>query len=169
MVFRDHISRSSVTETAILRIRLGGVDLSSEEVKNLTNLRVLVAEVNARAVEAEAYAMAVDPMKRENLGRVLTLLQAGVLEIRSAPLGDWSPDFTVFSRDSQPWKLLLGLHVFHRPSPHRGPVWAALFGAKEAAMARERFRELWRRAHDIGDTVRQLMESPAAPGPDHSR
>ena len=168
-VFGDQISRSSVAETAILRIRLGGVDLSHTEVANLTNLRVLVAEVNARTVEEEAYAMVVDPLKRENLERVLVLLQKGVLEIRSAPLGDWSPDFTVFSRAGQPWRLLLGLHVFYQPPPHRGPAWGVLLGPREANRARQRFRELWCQAHDIGDTIRQLMEFPAARGPTQSR
>ena len=157
-VFGDLLSRSCFVDAAILRVRLGAVDLSARELRGLHRLRVLVAEVNAQTVEGEAYALVMDPVKRENLTRVLTLLQTGVMEIRSAPLGGWSPDFTVFSQVQGPQALLLGLHWFHRPFPHRGPAWAARFGAEEAQRAHARFRELWAGAHDIGPAVLRLME-----------
>ncbi len=151
-------------DAAILRIRLGAVDLSARELRSLRRLRVLVAEVNAQTVEGEAYALVMDPVKRKNFARVLNLLQTGVMEIRSAPLGGWSPDFTVFSEDQGPHSLLMGLHWFHRPFPHRGPAWAARFGAKEASMAQARFKELWSEAHDIGPAILQLMERTTSRG-----
>ena len=157
-VFGDSLSRSFAADVAILRIRLSAVDLSAQEMADLGRLRVLVAEVNARTVEEEAYALVMDPEKRENLRLVLNLLKTGVLEIRSAPLGGWSPDFTVFSDTRGPQELLLGLHWFHQPFPHRGPAWAARFGAGEASRAHHRFQEIWAGAHDIGPAVRRLME-----------
>jgi hypothetical protein len=164
--FGDLLSRSSHVEAAVLRVRLGAVDLSGQELTCLRHLRVLVAEVNAQTVEGEAYALVMDPGKRENLTRVVNLLQAGVMEIRSAPLGGWSPDFTVFSGDQGPHSLLIGLHWFHRPFPHRGPAWAAIFGAPEALRARARFRELWAGAHDIGPAVLRLMERTTVRAPE---
>jgi len=163
-LFGDLLSRSSAVDTAILQIRLGAVDLSARELTGLHRLRVLVAEVNARTVEGEAYALVMDPVKRENLNRVLNLLQTGVMEIRSAPLGGWSPDFTVFSADQCPHSLLMGLHWFHRPFPHRGPAWAVRFGAEEASMAHDRFHELWAGAHDIGPAVLRLMQGTSVRG-----
>ena len=157
-VFGEGLSRSSTADVAILRIRLSAVDLSAQELGDLGSLRVLVAEVNARTVEGEAHALVMDPEKRENLRLVLDLLKTGVLEIRSAPLGGWSPDFTVFSDTRGPQELLLGLHWFHRPFPHRGPAWAARFGAGEASRAHQRFQEIWSEAHDIGPAIRRLME-----------
>jgi hypothetical protein len=168
-LFGDLLSRSSSVDAAILRVRLGAVDLSARELTSLRHLRVLVAEVNAQTVEGEAYALVMDPVKRENLNRILNLLQKGVMEIRSAPLGGWSPDFTVFSQDHAPHSLLLGLHWFHRPFPHRGPAWAARFGAKEASRARARFQELWAGAHDIGPAILRLMERTTVRGPSDSR
>jgi len=158
--FGAALSRSSEVETAILRVRLSGVDLSKQEIRPIKALRVMVAEVSARRVEEEAFAMAVDPVKRENLDRILGLLHSGILEIRSAPLGSWSPDFTVFSQAGTPWCVLLGLHVFSRPFPHRGPTWAARFGAREATLAHKRFQESWDQAHDIGEAICRLMEAP---------
>ncbi len=161
-VFGGLLSRSSSADTAILRIRLGAVDLSSEELAGIRKLRVLVAEANAQAVEGEVYAMAVDPTKRANLQRVLGLLREDVLEIRSSPLGGWSPDFSVFLNGSDPHGVLVGPHWFHRPFPHRGPAWAARFGAAEARRAARRFHELWTQAHDIGSAIHRLMEQTSA-------
>ena len=156
--FGKLLSASSTVDTAILRIRLGAVDLSARELKNLRRLRVLVAEVNAQTVEGETYALVMDPEKRQNLTRLLNLLQKGILQIRSAPLGGWSPDFSVFSLNHVPQAVLLGLHWFYRPFPHRGPAWAARFGAREASRAQARFHELWDGAHDIGPAILRMME-----------
>jgi len=157
-LFGDLLSQSSAVDAAILRVRLSAVDLSARELVDVRRLRVLVAEVNAQTIEGEAFALVMDPVKRENLNLVVGLLQKGVMEIRSAPLGGWSPDFTVFSDHRGPRNLLLGLHWFHRPFPHRGPAWAALFETEEAARARDRFQAIWAEAHDIGPAVQRLME-----------
>jgi len=157
-LFGNLISQSFAVDAAILHVRLSAVDLSASELEDVRRLRVLVAEVNAQTVEGEAFALVMDPAKRENLNLVLSLLQKGVMEIRSAPLGGWSPDFTVFTNDRGPRHLLMGLHWFHRPFPHRGPAWAALFGTEEATRARDRFQAIWAEAHDIGPAVQQLME-----------
>jgi hypothetical protein len=156
-VFGRALLRSSTVEAAVLRIRLGSVDLTAREVKGLGSLRILVAEVNARTVEEEAYGLLMDPAKRQNLLTVLGLLEAGSMEIRSAPLGGWSPDFSVFSGDQGPHTLLLGLHWFRRPFPHRGPAWAAIFGPEEAQRAHLRFQEVWENAHDISPAVHRLI------------
>ena len=157
-LFGDLLAVSTAVDSAVLRIRLSAVDLSEGELGGLKRLRVLVAEVNAQTVEGEAYALVMDPLKRENLTRILNLLQTGIMEIRSAPLGGWSPDFTVFSQNQGPHSLLLGLHWFHRPFPYRGPAWAARFGKEEAVRAQARYEELWAGAHDIGPALLRLME-----------
>ena len=164
-LFGNFLSRSQTIETAILNVRLSAVDLSAQELEGLQRLRVLVAGADAQTVEGEAYALAMDPMKRENLSRLLGLLQTGVMEIRLAPLGGWSPDFSVFSDDEGPQSLLLGLHWFHRPFPYRGPAWAAHFGPEEASRAHLRFQELWAGSHNIGPAVRKLMERAPLPEP----
>lgn len=163
-VFGELLSRSSTADTAIVRIRLGAVDLSSDELRPIRRFRVMVADVNARTVESEAYAMAVDRTKRSNLHRILGLIQDGLLEIRASPLGGWSPDFTIFSGQEGPHSLLLGLHWFHHPFPHRGPAWTSWFGPPEASRASVRFDRLWEQAHDIGPAIARLMEATTARG-----
>jgi hypothetical protein len=156
-LFGDLLARSQALDTALRRIRLGSVDLSARELAGVKRFRVLVAEVDARTVEEEAYGLDMDPEKRESLARIRTLLETGVMEIRSAPLGGWSPDFSVFSGTRGPHSLLLGLHWFQRPSLHRGPAWAVCLGETEARHGHRRYQELWEGAHDIGEAILGLL------------
>jgi hypothetical protein len=133
------------------------VDLSDDELGRLVRLRVLVAEVNAQTLEEEAFALLMDPMKRETLRRVRFLLEEGRMELRSAPLAGWSPDFSVFSNETGPTALLIGLHWIQKPFPHRGPAWLASFGAPEAESGRKRFDELWKSGYEIGQPVLRLI------------
>lgn len=165
-VFGASLRSSNRVDSAILNIRLGAVDFTASELRQLERFRVLVAEVNARRVEGEAYAMAMDPAKRRNLIRLLRLFSAGILRIRSAPLGGWAPDFTVFSRGGTPQQVLLGIHWFRRPFPHRGPAWAVRLEAADATRAKARFEEIWHGAHDIGPAIQRLMaKAPTRVGP----
>jgi len=156
-VFRRILAESRQLDTAILRIRLSGVDLSPGELEGLDRLRILVADLNAQTLEEEAFALLMDPGKRETLDGIQGLLSMGLLELRAAPLAGWSPDFSVFSDPGGPRALLLGLHWIQRPFPHRGPAWLAAFGPEEARRGHDRFEELWRGGHDIGPAVLKLL------------
>lgn len=168
-VFRKILGESTELDTAILRIRLSGVDLSPRELEGLHRLRILVADLNAQTLEEEAFALFMDPGKRDTLERIQRLLGRGLLELRASPLAGWSPDFSVFSDRGGPRALLLGLHWIQRPFPHRGPAWLAAFGSHEARHGRERFEELWRGGHDIGPAVLKLLTRTASRWTVHSR
>lgn len=157
-VFATLARRSTALGSAVSRIRLGGLDLRPEELRSLNRIRVVVAELNGIVLRAEAEAMLTDPAKGDNLRYLVRLMREGRIEIRSAPLAGWSPDFTVFSRGGRPWTLLVGLHWFARPYPHRGPALASLHGRVAASRTLRRFEELWRRGHDIGSPVLSLLE-----------
>lgn len=161
-LFGRFLSSSTELDTAILRVRLSGVDLSARELAGLRRLRILVAEINAKTLEEEAFALFMDPGKRETLDRIQGLLHGGRLELRSAPLAGWSPDFSVFSDPGGPKALFLGLHWMLRPFPHRGPAWLACFGPEEAHRGHQRFEELWEKAHEIGPAVLRLLERATA-------
>jgi hypothetical protein len=165
-VFGRLLTESTHLDSAILRIRLSGVDLSDEELARLVRLRVLVAEVNAQTLEEEAFGLLMDPTKRDSLRRVRLLLEEGRMELRSAPLAGWSPDFSVFSNETGPSALLIGLHWVQKPFPHRGPAWLASFGAAEAESGRKRFDELWNSAYEIGQPVLRLIGRIADRGKD---
>ena len=157
-VFGWLCGRSTEVDVALTRIRLSTLDLDAAELARVRRLRLLLAEVNAVSLDAEAHGLLQDPRRGAALRRLADLLDRGVIEIRAAPLAGWSPDFTVFSSDAGPEAALLGYHWFQRPFPHRGPALAALHGAGDARRVRARFEEAWGAAHDIGSAVEGILE-----------
>lgn len=156
-VFGALARRSGAIRTAVTRVRLTTVDLTPEELGGVQHFRVLVSEMNALRLEAEAHAVRHQRRRGPNLRLLTGLLESGVLEVRSAPLGGWSPDFTVFEEDGVPAWVLCGFHAFERPYPHRGPALASLHGPEGARLAARRFDDLWAGAHDVGPTLWTLL------------
>ena len=144
-------------DVALTRIRLSTLHLAREDLARLRSIRLLLAEVSAMSLEVEAHAVMLRADKRETLGVLARLLAEGVIEVRSAPLGGWAPDFSVFRSAEGAFAVLLGFHWFERPFPHRGPALASLHGPEGARLARVRFEDLWRRAHDISPAVLGIL------------
>ncbi len=156
-VFGALARRSTEIRVAVTRVRLTTVDLRRQEVASLRTLRVLLCELSALRLEAEAHALSHLQRRAPNLHLLVELLEQGRLQVRAAPLGGWSPDFTVFSAEAGPWAVLAGFHAFERPYPHRGPALASLHGEDGARLAARRHDELWAEAHDVGPTLWTLL------------
>ena len=151
--------RSAVhLDVALTRIRLSTLDLVREDLVRLRSLRLLLAEVSAVSLELEAHTVMLRSDKRDTLRALAELLAEGVIEVRSAPLGGWAPDFSIFRSAEGAFAVLLGFHWFERPFPHRGPALSSLHGPEGARLARVRFEEAWRRAHDIGPAVLGILK-----------
>jgi len=121
------------------------------------HFRVLVAEMSALQLDAEARSLEADPRRAPNATLLRELLESGRLEVRSAPLAGWTPDFSVFSGPGGPTAVLVGLHWFERPYAHRGPAFGALFTEEAARLAARRHDEVWERAHDVGPAVWNIL------------
>ncbi|MCG6986736.1 MAG: hypothetical protein LJF06_00910 [Gemmatimonadetes bacterium] len=156
-VFGALARRSTEIAVAVTRVRLTTVDLGPEELGGLRSFRVLVAEVSALQLDAEATGLLQLPRRAPNVRLLTAMLEEGRLEVRSAPLGGWSPDFTVFSGASGAMAVLSGFHWFERPYPYRGPALASLHGPDAARRARARYRELWDAAHDVGPALWSIL------------
>lgn len=143
--------------TAVRRVRLSTVDLSTAELAGVEHFRVLLAEINALRLDAEARALQLDPRRAPNAELLKDLLECGRMEVRSSPLAGWMPDFTVFSGPEGPTAVLFGLHRFERPYPHRGPAFASVHGEDSARLAQRRHEEIWERAHDVGPAVWNIL------------
>ncbi len=159
--FRDvygHLAqRSTSIDTAVTRIRLSTLNLTPTELHEVSQFRVLVAEVNSLSIDAEARVLHTLPARAPNLRLLAQLLECGTLQIRAAPLAGWSPDFTVFSDAEGPSAVLCGFHWFERPYPHRGPALASLHFGDGARLARRRYDALWTQAHDIGPALWDIV------------
>lgn len=148
------LSRGSTTlDVALTHIRLATLDLTKAELGRVHQVRLLLAEVSAAALDAEAHAVLHRPKVADNLRRLATLLDLGQIEVRSAPLGGWSPDFSVFGNEKGCFAVLMGPHRFDRSALHRGPELASLHGASAAARIGQRFEEIWEQGHDIRPAI----------------
>jgi len=159
--FRDAFgalaARASQILTAVTRVRLSTVDLRRNDIPELESMQVLVSEMSALSLDSEARGLMQMPHRAPNIRFLIGLLEEGRLEVRSAPLGGWAPDFTVFVEPEGPRAVLLGFHAFERPYPHRGPALASLHGGDGARLAAIRHRELWESAHDVGSALWSIL------------
>ena len=114
-------------------------------------------DLNALTLDAEARLIRSDARRAPRVALFRRLLQEGRLEIRSAPLGGWSPDFTVFANAEGPHAVMTGFHWFERPYPHRGPALGAVHFGDAARLAARRHGEIWDRAHDVGSAVWNIL------------
>ncbi len=156
-VFGALASRSDGISTAVTRVRLSTLDLKPAEIDGVEHFRVLVAELNALTLDSEARLIQADHRRAPRVERFRRMLEEGRLEVRSAPLAGWTPDFSVFSRGPAPHAVLTGFHWFERPFPHRGPALASLHHGDAARLAARRHEDLWDKAHDVGPAVWSIL------------
>ena len=162
------LSRAATVDVAVTHVRLATLGLGDAELERVRRLRVLVAELSAAALDAEARVLWARPASAEGLARLVALLDDGRLAVRSAPLGGWEPDFSVFHGPSGPRVALVGSHRFDAGGPLQGPFFVSAHGRRAASRAALRFRELWARGHDVrtpvGDILRRARrEAGVAP------
>ena len=156
-VFGMLAERADEIATAVTRVRLTTVDLTSEELRGVAAFRVLVTELNALRLDSEARGLDGDPRRAVNVELLSEMLESRRMEVRSAPLGGWSPDFTVFGSAGVPFAVICGFHWFERPYPHRGPALTAVHLGDAARLAAKRHEEVWRAAHDVGPAVWSIL------------
>lgn len=156
-VFLELARRSVDVAVAVTRVRLSTLDLDEAALEQVESLRVLVVELNALTLDAEARLIQADVRRASRVRLFKNLLESGRLEVRSAPLGGWAPDFSVFSDPDGPRAVLTGKHWFERPYPHRGPALAAIHFGDAARLAARRHGALWDAAHDVGPAVWSIL------------
>ena len=149
--------RSRSVDVALTHLRLSTLDLSEREIAHVRRVRLLLAEVSAASLDAEAHAILQRGAMAANLRRLATLLSLGRIEVRSAPLGGWAPDFSVFANDDGPFALLIGPHRFDRGLVHEGPVLGSLHEGECARRVSARFAEIWDRGHDIRPAIAGIL------------
>lgn len=154
------LSDSRELDLAAWRIRLAGLHLSPSALLSLDRVRVVVGELDGQRLTAEVEGMVLSPRRAGTVRALLQLLMDGRLMVKCAPLGGWSPDFSLFRGQKSSATLLLGPHWLERPFVHRGPALASLHSGPEVSQVEARFEELWEEAHDVRAAVlRMLMEA----------
>lgn len=151
---REHIGRLLSTctsaEIAVNHVRLAALDLSEHETASVARCRILIGRLEARSLTDFGFGDADAPVR---LRALREFLQSGRVEVRSAGLGAWAPDFSVYRGLSGPGPgsaCLIGAHYFREPTCQHGPSFTALMtDAQSVAIAVARFEALWDRSHDV--------------------
>jgi hypothetical protein len=147
---------------AVARIRLAHLDLSEAEVAGPERCRVLLGQLDASTLlDTEAAAAgAVDGLIR--------WVRSGRLLVRSAGIGAWTPDYSVYHTPDG-GACLVGAHYFGNPQLTVGPSFTAVSTDPAArAMLGRRFDALWERSHDVLPGILGVLErvrvgAPTAP------
>jgi hypothetical protein len=156
------LAQSTRASFAVRRIRLARVDLEPREMRTIESIRVLLGRLDADTLADAAMTSSA------RTATLLDLAASGRLEVRSASLLAWDPDFALIGSGTESDLLVLGSIQFTPPVLHRPAQELALACAlRDPAIVRTagaRFEELWLRAHDALEVVTDaLCRSRSAP------
>jgi len=145
---------------AIARIRLANLDLSEAEVTGPDRTRVLLGHLDASTLLDAGAA------DRTAVAGLIRWARSGRLEVRSAGIGAWTPDFSVYQgaageteADTNGGACLVGAHYFGSPQLTVGPSFTVVSTAADVreTLAR-RFDALWDRSHDVLPAIVDVLE-----------
>lgn len=147
------LAGSTSASFAIRRIRLARLDLLPEELRSVQRCRVLLGRLDADTLA--------DTGASPTSARTATLLDmaaSGRLEVRSAGLLTWEPDFSIVGCGDDSDVLLFGCHQFVPQQPVEGLAMAcAIRDPAVVRAAAVRFDELWERGHDALEAVTDAL------------
>lgn len=157
--------RADGADFAVARIRLAALDLTDEEIAGTARWRVLLGELDA-AMLLDAWESVRSTRQRDALARLRAFADSGRLQVRSAGLGSWAPDFAVVrgrqgGRGGRAGSMLcaVGAIYFGRPRLAVGPSLTMVTSDPDAARrAGARFDELWDRAHDVLPAIVDVLD-----------
>lgn len=148
------LKRSLTADFALTRIRLAALDLTAEEMKGPRRCRVLLGQLDAAALLDRANAS-----RGPSIGGLLDWLASGRLEVRSAGIGGWTPDFSLFETADGSRTALLGAHYFATAPLSTGPSFTAVVTDPGSCIRLSvRFEEVWDRAHDVAPAIADVLE-----------
>jgi hypothetical protein len=164
---------------ALARVRLAALDLGDRELGRLGRCRVLLGQLDASMLmDASAGATTGGggdtemstgaagarceatpaPGSPRALMELLRFAASGRLEVRSAGLVGWTPDFAVVRR-GQDRTGLLGSIQFGSPELAVGPTFTMLLEDPDATLLlQRRFDEVWDRSHDVLPAIQAVIE-----------
>ena len=152
------LARSRSADFAIANIRLSHIDIDAAELAGV-RMRILLGRFEAAHTR--------DPLLAQRMEALAALVQTGAVQLRSAGMGSWLPDFSVYRLDSGAsprTACLVGAHYFGAP-PCSGPCLTSVHtDAHSVGTAAARFNELWELGHDVSDVIAQAMRQMSVAG-----
>lgn len=173
-IIGDLLARSHTADIALSRVRLASLDLSDTEIQGPHQCRVLLGQLDASVLLDAARDGHPHPKRLHRLQRWLATDR---LEVRSAGIGAWVPDFSIYRSTSPQAALrgaggpnggatcIIGAHYFGTPQMAVGPSVTVITNDHGAVdLLSRRFGEVWDRAHDVAPAIRDVLERATAGG-----
>jgi hypothetical protein len=155
------LAEADTAAFAVARIRLGVLDLSDAELGGLSRCRVLLRQLDATMLLDTAQdpgPSGTDGRGNGAIGRLFRFVTSGRLEVRSAGLGSWTPDFGVVEHGTGRTGLL-GAIQFGNPELVVGPALTIVsIDPAITTCLLSRFDQLWDRSHDVLPAIREVLE-----------
>jgi hypothetical protein len=144
------LSSAVSADIAVSAVRLAALDLTTGETARVRRCRILLGRLDS--IELGSIG-ACGAATLPQLTVLKTFLLSGRVEIRSAGVHAWMPDFSVYTGlcgNGPTAVCLVGAHYFRVPWVAEGPsLTCVLFECAAILRARNRFQALWDRAHDV--------------------
>lgn len=156
--FAKRLAAADELDVALTRLRVLALVMRSRDIRRLARIRLCVARAVVGDWEVEVRRALLDDVHRDRTRALVEALKQRRIEVRSAPLHGWSPDFSVFSEAGSVQAALLGSHWLDETPPDPGPLWAVEAVGGHAAPMAVRFDELWDRAHDVSAALCDRFE-----------
>jgi hypothetical protein len=165
------LRRSTCFDLAIGRVRLASIDFSVRDLLPVERCRVIVGGFDNRALLGAVGAAAAVPAHARNLRSLKKIIATGRLQLRSAGLWRWEPDFCLASGAGlRPWfpagtAAMVGCLGLSGPLACTIPRFACLVGGTPSTdVIRGSFDRLWVAGHDILDVVAAALDAVPPPG-----
>jgi hypothetical protein len=152
------LATADEADLAVSKVRLVAVDLTTAEAAAVGRCRFLLGRLEAEGL-SELHAGS----GTGHLAALHALLLSGRIEIRSAGVHAWVPDFSIFrgvrSPTSPATVAVLGAHYFREPPATDGPSLTCVIGERQGVdVLSRRFQTLWKAAHDVQAVVLHTVE-----------
>lgn len=154
--FGELLTYAQCADIAIGTIRLGAIDLTPAETTRV-RMRILLGRFEAASLQGNGAGTA---SQLEHLRR---LIADGSVQLRSAGVGWWIPDFSLFRGVRYPAAgaadvCFVGAHYFHTPPSSTGPSFTCMLtDAATIDAVAARFEVLWERGHDVSAVVDETL------------
>jgi hypothetical protein len=146
-------------DMAVTNVRIAALDMHADELARVRRCRFLLGKLDAHALDPGAL-IGGDP--RPRMAALLHFLRSGAVEVRSAGMSSWSPDFSIYRGITGGGNVaavcLVGAHYFQEPR-EQGPSFTwAVDDPAHVHRATRRFEEMWQEGHDVLGAVVQTIE-----------
>ena len=146
-------------DVAVTHVRIAALDLRADEVARVQRCRFLLGRLDAHSLST---AVPSGEDRRERVAVLLRFLRSGAIEVRSAGMCAWTPDFSIYRGLRGDGDIhsacLIGAHYFHGPAEYGPSFTLAIDDDVAVRRAERRFEEMWKRSHDALPAVVHAIE-----------